>query len=270
VVVVWFVKLGLSPWMAVVEYAVFQFVVVLVMARSVSEAGMLMTETSFRPVDVVRIFTTQSSLGAATVTGLSALDSVFTRDLRGHLLSTFMDGLKMSDAVKLDRRHLFGAIALALGVTLVWGSFLHLELPYRRGAITLYGYAYQWNAYAGYRHFAPVLNSADKFEPRLVAYFLTGAIFATFLAWMRTQYAWWPFSPLSFALSGSWSMIVFWFPILIAWAIKSLVLRYGGMKVYSNLRPFFLGLILGEFSQAVLWAALAAIWRLRAPFFPWP
>ncbi|MBU0610926.1 MAG: hypothetical protein KKI08_23805 [Armatimonadetes bacterium] len=270
VAIVWFMKLGLSPWMAVVEYGVFQFVVVLVMARSVSEAGMLMTETSFRPVDVVRIFTTQRSLGASTLTGLAALDSVFTRDLRGNLLSTFMDGLKMSDVLKIDRRHLFWAIALALGVTLVWGSFLHLELPYRRGAITLYGYSYQWNAYAGYRHFAPVLDNTDKFEPRLGAYFLGGVAFATFLAWMRTQYAWWPFSPLAFALSGSWSMIVFWFPIFIAWVIKSLVLRYGGMKTYSNLRPFFLGLILGEFSQAVLWAALGAIWRLRAPFFPWP
>jgi len=270
VAILWFMKLGLSPWMAVVEYVVFMFVVVLVMARSVSEAGMLMTETSFRPVDVVRIFATQRSLGASTLTGLAALDSVFTRDLRGNLLSTFMDGLKMSDVVKVDRRHLFWAIALALGVTLIWGSFLHLELPYRRGAITLYGYSYQWNAYAGYRHFAPVLDSPDKFEPRLAAYFLGGVAFTAFLAWMRTQYAWWPFSPLAFALSGSWSMIVFWFPIFIAWVIKSLVLRYGGMKTYGNLRPFFLGLILGEFSQAVLWAGLGAIWRLRAPFFPWP
>ncbi|MCE5237625.1 hypothetical protein LLH23_03945, partial [bacterium] len=270
VAIIWFMKLGLSPWMAVVEYGIFQFVVVLVMARSVSEAGMLMTETSFRPVDVVRLFTTQRSLGAPTMTGLAALDSVFTRDLRGNLLSTFMDGLKMSDVLKVDRRHLFWAIALALGIVLTWGSFLHLELPYRRGAITLYGYSYQWNAFAGYRQFAPALESPDKYEPRLLAYFVSGVGFATFLAWMRTQYAWWPFSPLAFALSGSWSMIVFWFPIFIAWLIKTTVLRYGGMKTYGYLRPFFLGLILGEFSQAVIWAALGAIWRLRAPFFPWP
>lgn len=270
VAIVWFVKLGLSPWMAVVEYAVFMFVVVLVMARSVSEAGMLMTETSFRPVDVIRLFTTQHSLGASSVTALSALDAVFTRDLRGNLLSTFLDGLKMSDAIKLDRRHLFWAIALALGVVLTWGTFIHLELPYRRGAITMYGYSYKWNAFAGYQHFAPILDNPDEFQPRLAAYFLTGVGFAAFLSWMRTQYAWWPFSPLAFALSGSWSMIVFWFPIFIAWMLKSLILRYGGMKIYGNLRPFFLGLILGEFSQAVIWAGLGAVWRLRAPFFPWP
>jgi hypothetical protein len=37
-----------------------------------------------------------------------------------------------------------------------------------------------------------------------------------------------------------------------------------------RLKPLFLGLILGEFSQAVIWATIASVWRLPAPFFPWP
>jgi len=102
-----------------------------------------MTETSFRPVDLVRIFTPSAALGAPTLTALAMVDAVFTRDLRGNLLSTFLDGLKMSDAVKLNRRHLFWAIAAALGLTLTWGTALHLLIPYQRGAVTLYSYAYQ-------------------------------------------------------------------------------------------------------------------------------
>ncbi|MEI6502389.1 MAG: DUF6785 family protein, partial [Armatimonadota bacterium] len=270
VAIIWMSLLGMTLWMAILEVIVFLFVVVLVMARSVSEAGMLMTETSFRPVDLVKIFSPQSVLGPRTITALAMVDPVFTRDLRGNLLSTFLDGLKMTDAVKLNRRHLFWAIVAALVVTFTWGTALHLILPYKRGAVTLYGYAYQWNSFAGFKHFQSVMTAPDKFEPRLAVFFVIGVAFTAFLAWMRTQHVWWPFSPLSFALSGSWSMIVFWCPIFIAWIIKTVVLRYGGMKVYSNLRPFFLGLILGEFSQAVIWATLAAVWRLRAPSFPWP
>lgn len=270
VAIIWMSALGVALWMAVLEVLVFLFVVVLVMARSVSEAGMLMTETSFRPVDLVRIFSPQAVLGPNTITALAMIDPVFTRDLRGNLLSTFLDGLKMADGVKLNRRHLFWAIVGALAVTFTWGTALHLLLPYKRGAVTLYGYAYQWNSFAGFKHFQSIMTAPDKFEPRIAVFFAVGVAFTTFLAWMRTQYVWWPFSPLAFALSGSWSMIVFWCPIFIAWLIKTVVLRYGGMKTYSNLRPFFLGLILGEFSQAVIWATLAAIWRLRAPSFPWP
>ena len=270
VAVWWFAKLGMSTWMAVVQFVIFVFVVVIVMARSVSEGGMLMTETSFRPVDLVRMFTRVSNLGPSTLTALSFTDAAFTRDLRGNLLSTFMDGLKMTDLVKLDRRHLFGAIAIALCVTFIVGSALHMIIPYQRGAITLYGYSYRWNAFAAFQHFQPAMETPGTYDARLPVFFGSGVLAALALSVMRARYTWWPLAPLGLALSGSWSMIVFWFPILIAWLVKGLLVHYGGMKTYLRLRPLFLGLILGEFSQAVIWASVASIWRLPAPFFPWP
>ncbi len=270
VAIYWFTLLGMSTWMAVLEVAVFLLVVVVVMARSVSEAGLLMTETSFRPVDLTRLFTRSEALGAPTLTALSLADAVFTRDLRGNLLSTFLDALKMSDLTKLDRRGLFAAIAVALLIAIVFGSYLHLALPYRIGAVGMYSYVYRGNPLLGFRHFAPVLISGDKYDARLPAFFSSGVILAVVLSVMRMRYVWWPLSPLGLALSGSWSMIVFWFPMFIAWLIKGGVVHYGGMHLYSNLRPFFLGLILGEFSQAVIWATIAGIWRTPAPFFPWP
>jgi hypothetical protein len=42
------------------------------------------------------------------------------------------------------------------------------------------------------------------------------------------------------------------------------------MGTYLRLRLLFFGLILGEFSQAVLWATISGIWRTPAPFFPRP
>jgi len=221
-------------------------------------------------VDIVKLFTRASALGPKTLTALSLADAVFTRDLRGNLTSTFLDGLKMTDLVKLDRRHLFWAICGALVVALLVGGTLHLVIPYREGAVGLYGYVYRSNPILGFQYFQPVIEAPDRYDPRLPAYFGAGVLMAAFLSAMRARYAWWPFAPLGFALSGSWSMIVFWFPILVAWVIKTNVLRYGGMKVYMRLKPLFLGLILGELSQAVLWAAIAGIWRVPAPFFPWP
>ncbi len=270
VAIVWFNKLGMSLWMAILELVMLLFVVVVVMARSVNEAGMLMTETSFRPVDFVRLFTRLNALGANNLTALSLADASFTRDLRGNLLSSFLDGLKMSDLVKLDRRHLLVAIAVALLVTFAVGGALHIIIPYQRGAITLYGYSYQWNAFAAFEYFQQFLDTQGQYDFKLPIYFGSGLAGAIALGVMRMRYAWWPVAPLGLALSGSWSMIVFWFPIFVAWMVKSLILRYGGMKTYMKLKPLFLGLILGEFSQAVIWATIASVWRTPAPFFPWP
>jgi hypothetical protein len=257
-------------YMALIEMGVYLFIVSLVMARSVNEAGMLMTETSFRPIDLVRLFTKRSVLGKTTLTSLSLVDAVFTRDLRGNLLSTFFDALKMSDGAKLNRRHLFLAILLALAVCFGVGGYLHLHFPYAEGGVNLYSYVYNGNNLWGIRDYAPVLETGDNYDPRLPIYFGSGIALTVFLSVMRQRYWWWPLFPIGLALSGSWSMIVFWFPILVAWGLKSAILRYGGMKTYSLLRPLFLGLILGEFSQAVLWATVAGVYRTPAPFFPWP
>jgi len=41
--------------------------------------------------------------------------------------------------------------------------------------------------------------------------------------------------------------------VLVSWAIKSIVLKYGGPTLYRTTRPFFLGLILGQICVAGMW-----------------
>ena len=64
-------------------------------------------------------------------------------------------------------------------------------------------------------------------------------------------------------------MTAFWLPILIARLVKSLVMRYGGVRQYLKIKPFFLGMILGEFSMAALWVAVSWATKLPTPYFPW-
>ena len=40
------------------------------------------------------------------------------------------------------------------------------------------------------------------------------------------------------------------FSVFLAWLCKTLVLRYGGPALYLKTRPFFMGLILGQFVTA--------------------
>jgi len=268
--IVWCIQAGMSAWLAIIEVAIYLFIVALVMARSVAEAGMLMTETSFRPVDLVRLFATKNSLGKTNLTILSFTDAVFSRDLRGCLMSTFLDGLKICDGVRLHRRHLLGAIVVALLVGYTFSMVIQLWLPYNQGAVGMYGYVYQGNPLWTFLDNAPAMEVPAPYDFHLPLAFGVGLGVAIFLSVMRMRLWWWPLYPLGYALCGSWTLIVFWFPLLVAWIIKSVVLRYLGMKVYTRLRPFFLGLILGEFFLALVWAVIACIWRLPAPFFPWP
>jgi hypothetical protein len=48
------------------------------------------------------------------------------------------------------------------------------------------------------------------------------------------------------------------FPMLMGWAAKALILRYGGMKLYRARIPFFLGLPRGDVVIGVLWSFAGA------------
>jgi hypothetical protein len=50
-----------------------------------------------------------------------------------------------------------------------------------------------------------------------------------------------------------------WFSILLAWLFKLAIIKYGGPRLYQLGRPFFLGLIAGQFVTAGLWLVIDAI-----------
>ncbi len=41
--------------------------------------------------------------------------------------------------------------------------------------------------------------------------------------------------------------------IFLVWLTKGLILKFGGVSLFRQGKPFFLGLILGQYSAAVIW-----------------
>lgn len=268
----WLTMLGMSYWLALFELCVLFFLVALVMARSVCESGMLMTETSFRPIDIYRMIGDPRNLGNANLTALAFLDGLWMRDQRGLILTGFLDSMKFADGVRVRRRSLLGVFGLALITALGVAGYLHISLPYKLGAVQMYSYVYQGNPVWAFNNAATVLNHSQPSLPLLGPLnFGIGALVTLLLATLRMRMIWFPLHPLGFALSGTWTMMVFWFPCLVAWLCKVLILRYGGNRLYARVRPFFLGMVLGEFTMAILFTLPALVNRYTpTPSFPWP
>ena len=92
-------------------------------------------------------------------------------------------------------------------------------------------------------------------SPSVTGYVLTavGAIFTVLLVWLRTVYPWFTLHPIGFVVGPQMLIDNLWFSIFLAWLIKALVLRYGGAHMYRRTVPFFLGLILGQYTAAAFW-----------------
>ena len=263
--------MGASWWMSVLEMVCVIFVIGLVMARSTAEAGMLMTETTWQPYDLYRLTGSLHSLGPANLTILAFMDHLFSHDQRGLLLSGMLDSARLGDKVRLRRRSLTLAIVVAIVAAIAVAVPLQLVLAYKIGALNMDGWMMQGSPQVQFRVNAAFLTDSASGGGiwQMPAFFGVGIAVTSFLLLMRARFFWWPLHPLGYALAGSQSTIEFWFPCLLAWALKALTLRYGGMSFYRVVRPFFLGLILGEFGMAIVCAMGNLFFHVSAPPFPW-
>ena len=267
----WCYAAGLNLGFAAFEILVYICIVAVVMARSTAEGGLLMTETSFRPLDLYQLIASKASLGAQSLTVLSFLDAIFTRDQRGLILTGFLDGLKIRERVGMSYRSLVGVLVLGSALAFITAAALHLWLPYTHGANYMYSYTYRGNPLWAFQdNVAAMEGLGADLRTTGGLFFGIGVFVTTGLVVLRMLYWWWPLHPLGYALSASWTLIVFWFPVFIAWSIKTPLLRYSGIRQYQRFRPFFLGLVFGEFSMAIVWTLISWGANVPAPFFPWP
>jgi hypothetical protein len=267
----WLWIMGMTPWLALLEMATLLFLIAVVMARSTAEAGLLMTETTFRPIDIYSLIAPVHTLGAANITMVSFLDGMFLRDQRGLLLTGFLDGLRVADAGQASRRKLLPAFGIAVLVALVVSVGMNVVLPYHIGALNMDNWMEQGSSRWVFQDDAAFMTHPGGASPwwATSGSVLAGIAVTAVLATMRRVCFWWPLTPLGYALIGSWSTTEFWFPCLVAWIFKSLSVRYGGRKLTVQATPFFLGMVVGEFGMAVLFVVLNICFHVQAPPFPW-
>ncbi len=270
VAVAWLALLGLEVWLAAAAFGLFLFVAAVVMARSTAEAGMLMTETSFLPMDLFRLMGNPQNLGAANLTAMAQFDTAWCRDQRGLVLCTFLDGMALADKVRLSRRSLVAVFAVALGAAAVVSVVVQVWLPYHIGALRMYDYAYMGPNIWTFEEAKRMLAGERETLPwHALPNALAGLALTVAMIAARARTLAFPLHPLGYALCGSWTMMVLWFPCLAAWLAKVIVLRWGGVGAYRVARRVALGMVLGECSMAVLWSVPGMIWNLPAPSFPW-
>ena len=75
-----------------------------------------------------------------------------------------------------------------------------------------------------------------------------------------------PLHPIGLLLLNTYPVQMMWFSILVAWALKWAILRWGGAKLFTKAQPFFMGLLVGDSLAAIIWiiVGLVAQWPLTA------
>ena len=232
------------------------FVVLLTFTREAVQGGVASMYAPMMAPDFVISAIGSSVLGPTGLAGLAlAYPWTVGRTTMMVMMVACANGLKVVTEVNLaHRRRLFGAVVATIVLTLTCTVSFNLYLSYEHGGVNLY--PYYFNAAPKYPFEFMAKNIYDPTGPNLSGWLYKGIGAGAMAALMvaRHRFHWWPIHPLGFPISSAFSQM--WFSVFLAWLLKILILKYGGLSVYNRLKPLFLGLILGALVVAGFWAVV--------------
>ena len=248
----WLAAAGMSIWVALLFLAG-AFIFWIGLTRVVAEAGL----ATLRPPSIssAQVVSGVGSrvVGAESLAQLG-VTYVYSSDMRTFPASSVMHTEKIAERFgKVSLRPMLWVMLLAIFIGFAVSSVVIMKLAYTRGGINLNNWYFVGGPQAPYKYVTDHLTNPTG--PNKLGWLcrVAGAVVMFVLMFLRNRLIWWPLHPIGFPIGMDKLMDNLWLSIFLAWFIKTMLLRYGGPRVYESGKPFFFGLILGQYSIAVIW-----------------
>ena len=185
----------------------------------------------------------------------------FNRGYRAHPMPHTLEGFKLAEQTGIHLRRLFVMMSLAAMLGTFCAFWAFIDMCYRSG-----GNAYP--SWGGFNHLQNWLYYPSSTDTTSLLFMGIGAAMTLFFKTMRTRFLWWPLHPVGYALGTSeWTVGWLWFSVMIGWAAKNILLKFGGLKSYRRAVPFFAGLILGDYLVGGGWIILRLLTGIETYVF---
>lgn len=258
----WFIcGMGLKLSLAV-PVVILMLIFSIILSRAVAEAGFPYPFTPENAAGETVLFALGPKnvpiVGQTALGYLSAVDQFYCNNPAPHQLNA----MKLGEASGMPPRHLLLAILLGTIIGLAAGWWAQLDMYYRYGAAT--GKIREWWPRMGYQTLGFMKAYYDRGTGpnwMTIQGMAFGMGFIILLAKLRATFPWFPLHPIGYLITGTPAARFIWVPFLLGWLVKLVVVRYGGLSLYTRLMPFFVGVIVGDSVTPAAWGVYGAVSR---------
>ena len=252
-------RAGMSLGFAVAFFGIY-YLILFGFTRMRAELGPLMHGIHFfGPFQLIVAITGSRRISPQTLT-VAAPYWTHTKEFLNKPMPAYLESFKLAERVNvakgsiaIDTRKLWKACLLATFLSIAVTLWVFLELGYKWGAPGA------WRGNLAYNAIARVLQQPTDPDFAQLGATGFGLVFVVVGTALRLRFLWWPLYPLAYPLAGYSYFSYLWFPFLLCWLVKWIVLKYGGIRGYREAVPLFLGLVLGDFVLGCIWAILGLL-----------
>lgn len=255
----WLWASGLDLYIA----ALFLLLVMIVyvgMTRVVIQSGVLYVTSPFSP-QALTLATTGTAIGPQNLVAMS-LSYSWCSDIQSIFMPAAAHGARLN-MLGREHRRMSWAIGLAAVVGFTATIWFVLELCYTYGAGNFRSWYFDPGAGAGGLAFdqaTRLMGDPQGPDGDKLGLFGLGVVLYSILSLCQYRFYWWPLHPVGLTIATLWNLRLIGVSVFIAWALKSAIMRVGGISAYRELRPFFIGLIVGFYLGVGVSYLIDVIW----------
>jgi hypothetical protein len=196
----------------------------------------------------------------------SFLSVIYMYDPMNLPLPQVMNSYKLLHSARLNAKRFPWAGLLAVVAILAIGLPAILLVIYREGASTLARWPFTSYPSWAFGELAATFRAAETPDNWLRLAVAAGAGITFALIWLHSRFLWWPVSPVGFIIASAYETNrSLWANLFVAWALTTLLKRYGGLRLYRSCRPAFIGLVLGQFLTQGALAVISSVFGIKLP-----
>ncbi len=254
----WLTVAGMSAWTAAVGMICYAMIIT-ILSKVVAETGLLFVQQTLMPGQMLNNFFGTKTVGARSLTIGMYFEQAFGTDLRATVMPSFVNGLKIADEAGISKRGMVLAFWLAILASLPVTYIRELQVFYKYGGVNCDPWFATWSGLAGWHPLATWLTNPQPASGWLALSMGVGAAALWGISMLRQRYLWFPLHPVGFIMMQTYPMHCMWLSLLIAWVLKSLLLRYGGHNGLRKALPLCLGVAFGDILMMMVWLIIASI-----------
>ena len=256
--VFWLNRIGMDA----VTVGMFLFaggIIYLGMARISAEAGVPAAQSSVSPQAFVMDLRGTDVMSRANLTGILLSYSLIDY-MRGLFMPSLAHAARWGHTIRGSRRQLLLWVGIGVLAGLGTSVLFTIHLGHNYGAYNFSGLFFGGNPKQVFSSTLGLMRSPVAPDPMRLLFYGIGAGLMALLIFMRNRFAWWTLHPIGLVLSAADNNASLVMPVFIAWALKTILMRVGGVTLYRRTKPLFLGLLVG-YTFGVTWSFVVdAIW----------
>ncbi|MGV8074737.1 MAG: DUF6785 family protein [Syntrophobacteraceae bacterium] len=262
----WLSFFGMTLLSAVL-FLIVCFMLQLVASKLVCQGGLPYFTLSVAPSDgFLAFFDSRLIAPAGLYMGVIIQKATFL-DMRESLMPSLFHSSRLSDGSS-PRTRFFWGIASAIILGLVITFIAMLILYYKYGIATMPDEWALETTRRVHENAAQLINYPEAPKAWSITFTIVGSVVMSLLVLGYHHFIWWPLHPIGYLTTYSSAMQILWFSFFIGWLFNSHVIRYGGVKLYKQVRRLFIGLVVGDMLMAVFWLIVGMFSRISYHALP--